>query len=155
MTNMQASSTIGLELRRVYNASPERLFAAWTTPEAMERFFGPGEVQARDVSVDLRVGGRYQITMVMADGEKMIAGGVYREIDPPHRLVCTWSWEEDEPELEIETVLTLEFLPKGNATELVLRHEGFRDDDQRDRHSAGWTQIVEQLGASCGLASAR
>ena len=69
--------------------------------------------------------------------------GVYREVDPPRRLVYTWSWEND-PEI-VESVVTVEFHERGNATEVVLRHEGFPTKESRDRHETGWGGCLKKL----------
>ncbi|HVN68720.1 MAG TPA: SRPBCC domain-containing protein [Candidatus Binatia bacterium] len=145
---MPTDTATGLVLRRTYDAPRERVFAAWTSPQALRRFLGPGDVTVPDVQIDARTGGTYRIVMRKADGEELVASGVYREIRPPERIVCTWSWEEDDPALEKETLLTLEFIERGEKTELVLTHEAFRDATQRDNHEHGWTAILDQLGAS-------
>jgi uncharacterized protein YndB with AHSA1/START domain/predicted enzyme related to lactoylglutathione lyase len=145
MSDTQTAAPARLVLRRTYRASRERVFAAWTDPKAVARFFGPGDVTVEDVRIDPRVGGTYSVTFRQPDGETMVAGGVYRELRKPERIVCTWSWEEDDPALKRETLLTLEFLDRSGETELVLTHENFRDSDQRDRHEGGWSAILEQL----------
>jgi uncharacterized protein YndB with AHSA1/START domain/predicted enzyme related to lactoylglutathione lyase len=142
---MLTDTATQLVLRRTYNASPQRLFRAWTTPEILTKFLGPGEVEVLDVTADARVGGKYSITFRDSDGDLMVAGGTYRELLPPERIVCTWAWEEDDPKLAQETLLTLEFRPRGAQTELVLTHEHFRDETQRDNHQNGWTQILDKL----------
>lgn len=134
-----------LQLRRTFNASPERLFEAWTTPEILMKFLGPGEVEVTGIKADPRVGGEYSITFRDSDGDVMVVGGTYRELVPSQRIVCTWAWEEDDPKLAKETLLTLEFLPRGARTELVLTHENFRDETQRNNHQNGWTQILDKL----------
>jgi uncharacterized protein YndB with AHSA1/START domain len=145
MTDTQTAEATKLVLRRTYHVPRERLFEAWTTPNILTQFLGPGEVKCAEVNVDLRVGGAYRIVMLMPDGERMVATGRYREIDRPSRVACTWKWEEDNPAEEKETLLTLEFLDLGAETELVLTHEALRDADSRDRHTQGWTQILDQL----------
>ncbi|MBV8424895.1 MAG: SRPBCC domain-containing protein [Candidatus Eremiobacteraeota bacterium] len=143
-----ASSPTTLVLRHTYDAPREKVFDAWTTPEAMKAFMGPADTKCPEIAMDFRVGGRYRITMLLADGETMFVGGVYREIKRPERIACTWKWEEDDPALEQETLLTLDFIARGAQTELVLTHENFRDSAQRDRHEHGWSAIVEQLAAA-------
>jgi uncharacterized protein YndB with AHSA1/START domain len=86
--------------------------------------------------------------MLMADGERWNVGGTYREVSPPERLVMTWRWEEDKPEDEHDTLLTLEFNEHDGGTELILTHEQFASAESRDSHQEGWTQIMEQLGAT-------
>ena len=83
--------------------------------------------------------------MVSDDGEEFVAIGTYREFDRPTRVVCTWQWEEDDPAFARETILTLDFLPRGAATEMTLTHENFRDAQQRDNHAEGWEMIFEKL----------
>jgi uncharacterized protein YndB with AHSA1/START domain/predicted enzyme related to lactoylglutathione lyase len=134
-----------LVLRRTYEASRERLFAAWTTLETLRQFFGPGDTSVVDGQLDVRERGRYRVTFRRPDGELMTVGGVYREIRAPERIVCTWAWEEDDQALEKETLLTIEFLDRGDETELILTHEDFRDATQRDNHQRGWTPILDQL----------
>ncbi len=133
-----------LVMRHTFAASQERVFAAWSTPEILSEFIAPGELRSR-VEADVRPGGAYRIAMIRPDGEEWIVRGVYREVVPPSRIVCTWAWEEDDPADEQQTVLTLEFIARGRDTELVLTHENFRDAAQRDRHEDGWTQIVTKL----------
>jgi uncharacterized protein YndB with AHSA1/START domain len=62
-------------------------------------------------------------------------GGVYREIVPDRRLVYTWAWESTP---ERESLVTVEFRPAGEQTELVIVHARFFDSAARDRHAHGW-----------------
>ena len=89
--------------------------------------------------------GAYRIVQLTLDGKRLVVGGVYRELRAPEGIVCTWSWEDDDPALENESLLTLDFIERGENTELVLTHEAFRDATQRDNHEHGWTAILAQL----------
>src|SRR5690348_5764690 len=100
---MLTQSPTQLVLRRTFNVSPQRLFEAWTTPRILKTFLAPGEVTVLDVQIDARVGGKYRIELRNADGELLVASGVYREIVTNERIVCTWEWEEDDPALAKET----------------------------------------------------
>ena len=148
MTDRQATLAPSLVLRRVYDATAERLFDAWTSPQQAAAFLGPGKVKATEITMDPRVGGSYRIVMVMEDGSRMPAFGTYRAVERPRRLSMTWTWEEDKPEDQRETLLTLEFIPQGAKTELVLTHTGFASEESRDNHEHGWTAILDQLTAS-------
>jgi uncharacterized protein YndB with AHSA1/START domain len=145
MTNLQSTAVPALTLRRTYNISRERVFAAWTDPAIAVRFFSPGETKATDIRMDVRTGGTYSITMITPEGERFVARGIYREVKVPERLVMTWSWEEDDPADEYESLLTLDFIDRSGATELVLTHEKLISVESRNRHEEGWTQIVDQL----------
>ena len=64
-------------------------------------------------------------------------------VDLPRKLVYTWRWES-EPEAP-ETLVTVEFLDRGNATELVLTQELFTSEEAKQKHETGWTGCFEKL----------
>jgi uncharacterized protein YndB with AHSA1/START domain len=143
----QPPTSVALVLRRTFDAPRETVFKAWTQPAILQQFMGGRG--CKRVDVDLRTGGAYRMTMVGPDGpegEDFVAKGIYREVSIPERVVCTWTWEEDDPADEHETLLTLEFLAKGNQTELVLTHENFKDAAQCERHTAGWNSVLDNYG---------
>ena len=133
---------VALEIRRTFPASRERVFRAWTRPEELNRWSAPRDAVAT-TEVDLRVGGRYRIVMRGPDGRTYSVGGVYREVDPPSRLVYTWKWEGT-PDA-VDSVVTVEFLERGRSTEVVLRHAGLTDDGDRSRHEDGWNACFDKL----------
>jgi uncharacterized protein YndB with AHSA1/START domain len=143
--NNTTSAPATLTMKHTFNASPQRVYQAWTDPKIMREFMCPSEITCAEAEADVRVGGRYRVVMVQPDGERFIASGTYREVVPNERIVCTWSWDEDDPTLERETILTLEFAPHGEQTELTLTHENFRDAQQRDNHADGWGAILTKL----------
>lgn len=132
-----------LQLRRTIPAPREKVFQAWTRPEALMRWCAPGDMTTPFADVDLRVGGRFHIHMQGPDGTPHRATGTYREISPPEKLVFTWAWEE-KPDEE-ETLVTLEFRERGRATDFVLTHERFPSEDVRDRHAIGWGGCLDKL----------
>jgi uncharacterized protein YndB with AHSA1/START domain len=145
MSDKAATAVPALVLSRVYDTTPERLFEAWTDPHALAKFLGPGNVKAIDIKTDPRVGGSYSLVMVLENGERLPVGGVYREVQRPSRLSMTWRWQEDRPEDEIDTLLTLEFIVRGGKTELVLTHEQLASVESRANHEEGWTAILDEL----------
>jgi glutathione S-transferase len=97
-------------------------------------------------TIDLRVGGRYELAMARPDGVVQRVHGVYREIDPPRRLVYSWQWATivDFP----ETIVTVEFRPRADGgTDLVLVHDRLPDDAAGQRHTHGWTECLGKLAA--------
>jgi uncharacterized protein YndB with AHSA1/START domain len=135
-----------LEIRHVYAVPRERVFRAWTNPEALRCWFGASPAYTTPVSeVDLRVGGRFRIGMQGPDNpQPHVAGGEYRVVDPPARLVFTWRWETPDPD-EPTMLVSLDFHDRQGKTELVLVHERFISDDQRDQHATGWRACLDNL----------
>jgi uncharacterized protein YndB with AHSA1/START domain len=149
-TGSQHATT--LQLRRTFPAPRERVFRAWTTPEEMKRWQAPRPMTTPFAEVDLRVGGRYRIHMRAPDGAEHRVAGVYREVDPPRRLVYTWAWESG-PD-QTETLVTVEFFDRGGATEVVLTHALFSSEEARGRHEHGWTGCLDNLAEALAADSA-
>ncbi|MFL5581463.1 MAG: SRPBCC domain-containing protein [Gemmatimonadaceae bacterium] len=134
-----------VQVRRLIRAPRQRVFDAWTKAEELRAWHAPGPLTVSLAEIDLRPGGAYRIHMREPDGKEHRVAGVYREVDPPRRVVYTWSWEGDHPVKD--SVVTLEFHDRDGATEVVLTHEGIVDDKERASHTGGWTSILDKLEA--------
>ena len=133
-----------LVLTRRYPVAPEKVWRAWTDPQVLKRWFGPGGPQPVSLAeIDLRAGGRLRIVFGGPEGTEHEAQGVYREVVPNRRLVFTWTWPRTTPERE--SLVTIELRPEGGGTELVFRHERFFDEAARDNHKRGWSETLEKL----------
>jgi len=146
MSNTKVYAGEQLVIRRTYPVSRERVWAAWTNPEEMKLWSGPEGMTVPDFQCDFRVGGAYRLTMVQPDGEEFIAKGIYREIEPPEKMSYTWTWEEDTPAEEHETLVTIELRDLGKETELTLTHDGLKNVESRDGHTDGWNQVLDKFG---------
>jgi uncharacterized protein YndB with AHSA1/START domain len=141
-----------LIIKRMLNAPQELAFKAWTSAEHIQQWMQPEPgMVVPFASMDLRVGGKFRIQMKSPDGEFFTAVGVFQEVTPPERLVYTWDWEKDgsgEEFGEVEgkpTLLTVEFLKRGDRTEMVLMHSRFASVESRDSHGRGWGRIMDSL----------
>ena len=134
-----------LTLNRSYPVAPEKVWRAWTDPEALKRWWGPGGPDNR-VSVaelDVRLGGRFRIVFGGKEGNDHEVTGVYVVVQPNRRLAFTWTWPRTTPERE--SVVTIVFKAVGNGTELEFRHEQLHDESVRDGHKRGWTESLAKL----------
>ena len=141
-----------LVVRRVLKATPELAFETWTSAEHIQQWMRPDPgMEVPRASMDLRVGGKFRIQMKMPDGEFFTAVGVFQEVKAPTRLVYTWDWEKDGSGAEFGEVegktslITVEFLQRGERTEFVLTHSRFATVEGRDSHARGWDKIVESF----------
>ncbi|MDN0077309.1 SRPBCC family protein [Crenobacter sp. SG2303] len=78
-------------IMRTFDAPPRLVFDAWTKPELLKRWLtGPSGWTMVVCEVDLQIGGSYRfIWRQDVDGTEIGNHGVYREIVPAERLVCT------------------------------------------------------------------
>jgi uncharacterized protein YndB with AHSA1/START domain len=131
-----------LVVRRIIRATPERLFAAWTEPEQLRKWWGPEGVVCVDPEVDLRVGGRYRIGNQFPDQKVLWIVGEFEVVDPPHRLTYTWRLEGTSAGPERVSVY---FEARGHATEVIVTHERISNEALRDQHQHGWQGCLDGL----------
>jgi uncharacterized protein YndB with AHSA1/START domain len=131
-----------LNLRRVIRAPREAVFAAWTEPELLKRWWGPGPITCPEAHVDLREGGAYRLANREPDGKIVWISGTFERVRAPEELVYTWRVGEadDEP-----TLVRVKFLPHAEGTELLLTHERFAVEAVRDMHLQGWGGCIDKL----------
>jgi uncharacterized protein YndB with AHSA1/START domain len=132
-----------LTIKRRLNATPARVYSAWTDPEKMMRWWKPTDAGRTVIAeADVRVGGSFHIVMHTPTGDKHDISGVYQEVIPNEKLVFSWSWRSTP---ERQSLVTLTFKPDSDGTLLTLMHEHFFDEAARDNHKRGWDPILDQL----------
>jgi uncharacterized protein YndB with AHSA1/START domain len=154
MATPQSSPELTLQVRRIFAAPREKVFAAWTRREQLEKWM------CKDVSShtvihhqqDIRAGGRWCMEVRdPAKNEVYWGQGVYREVKAPEKLVFSWSWTKDKPDGvnlhpgSEETQVTVEFFARGDSTEVVLTHAVFASAKLRDEHDRGWNGCFDVL----------
>jgi uncharacterized protein YndB with AHSA1/START domain len=133
-----------LDLARSYPVAPEKVWRAWTEPEAIKRWFGPGGHEPVSLAeLDVRVGGRFRIIFGGPTGNEHEVQGVYKEVVPNRKLVFTWTWPRTTPERE--SVVTIVFEKVAEGTKLAFRHAELFDDSVREGHKRGWTESFAKL----------
>ena len=143
--SVQSAVKPSLTLKRRFKAPPAKIFAAWTDPEKMKRWMGPGEIVTLKAESDPRVGGRYRILMRSPNGEDHDVSGVYREVVADVKLVFTWAWKGAPPDEPHESLVTVLFKPDGDGTMLTLTHEKLFDEASRQGHEHGWIGALDKL----------
>ena len=134
--------------------APEKVWRAWTDPEALKLWWGPDAAdRVAAVQLDVRVGGRFRIVFGGPRGTDHEVQGVYKEVVEPRKLVFTWTWPNTTPERE--SLVSIVFKAVGSGTELDFRHEQFFDEAARDGHRRGWSAALDKLEAYLGNALAQ
>ncbi|HEY5992239.1 MAG TPA: SRPBCC domain-containing protein [Candidatus Udaeobacter sp.] len=141
----KAAEKTSLEIKRFINAPRERVYAAWTDPAELQRWFGPEDVRTIKIAADVRVGGKYRWDLVKKDGEEWACLGEYRELIPGRKIVFTWKWDDDEAWENHDSVVTVELSDRDGGTEVKLTHEKLPSEESRDRHNDGWNSVLDRL----------
>ncbi|MDP3938433.1 MAG: SRPBCC domain-containing protein [Deltaproteobacteria bacterium] len=134
-----------VQIKRTLRAPRAKIFEAFTSPEALKRWWMPGDgFSVPSAEVDLREGGAYRIGMKNLAGKIFHLFGTYREVKPPEKIVYSWQWDGIEEKLG-ETLVTVELHDVEGGTELVVTHELFPTTEDRDNHNKGWSGCLDHL----------
>jgi uncharacterized protein YndB with AHSA1/START domain len=144
MATTQPQQGLSLHIMRVFHAPRERVFRAWTDPAQFAKWFGPSpDYKTRVVEMEPRQGGHYRIEVIHKGGNVHVATGTYQEFVEPEKLVFTWKL----PVLADDSIITIEFRERGKDTELSLTQIKLPNQEQCDKHNAGWQNCLAQLEA--------
>lgn len=117
-------------ITRDFDAPPEAVYRAYTTPELVQRWWNAKRGEVTVAEIDLHVGGSWRFAMETPDGTEVAFHGVYREIVPNERIVAT-EFYEGFP--DGEALSTITFAPRaGGSTLTILVAHNRRE--HRDAH---------------------
>lgn len=120
------------------------VYAAFSDPAELRRWWGPSGFTVPSLEFQPRVGERYRIEMQPPEGEPFAVAGEFREVDAPRRLSYTFAWEEPDPD-DVETLVTLLFSDHGEWTEVAHTQGPFKTQARRALHRDGWAESFDKL----------
>jgi uncharacterized protein YndB with AHSA1/START domain len=134
-------------ITRIFEAPRENVFRAWTDPDEVAAWYGPEHMEAprARIKIDLRVGGRWELTMVRRDGEgEFSIGYEIIELDEPALLVLK---SDPMPEMGMKegTVVRVELHDHGDKTRMTLT-DGPLPASAATPAEAGWNAALDSLG---------
>jgi uncharacterized protein YndB with AHSA1/START domain len=142
----EGASEYGIRINRVFDAPRERVWKEWTEPERFADWYGGPqcEIPLDTVSMDVRPGGKWQLTMFAPPSRRRIDWeGEYVEVVAPERLVFTVS---DQPGDEAFELVTVELTDLGDQrTEMRFEQRGSMSPEQYERATDGWGGFFDHM----------
>ena len=133
-----------IRLHRVFKASPERLYKAFTHPDALVKWMAPHGFIAKVHAMDLKVGGSYRMSFTnLGTGSTHSFGGEYLEVVPNQRIRHTDKF--DDPNLPGTMTVTSEIRKVMVGAELNIVQEGVPDVIPAEACYLGWGESLELL----------
>jgi uncharacterized protein YndB with AHSA1/START domain len=148
MTDGSSTTTAGRQvlISREYDAPREQVFNAWLDPAELAEWYGPAhvEVPRERISVDARVGGRWELTMVQRDGGREMSIG-YEIIELVEgELLVMRSDPMPEAGMPEGTLLRLELEDLEGKTRMTLT-DGPYPSGGRAHAERGWNAAFDEL----------
>ena len=154
------SAQEGFVITRVFDAPRQLVWKAWTEPEHLMRWWGPKDYTSPVCRIDFRVGGTYLFCMRSPAGKDYWSTGVYREIVPMERFVCTDAFADADGnvvpaasygmtgEWPDELLVTVTFEDHQGKTRLSLKHVGIPTGEMSELTQTGWNESLDKLAES-------
>jgi uncharacterized protein YndB with AHSA1/START domain len=137
-------STNKVQLHRVLAAPPEKVFRAFTEPDAMASWLPPYGFIAKVHNMDMKVGGTYKMSFInFTTGNSQSFGGEYLEIKPNELIKYTDRF--DDPNLPGEMITTIQLKAVSCGTELIATQEGIPSVIPEEMCYLGWQDSLEKL----------
>ncbi len=143
----QATADQEVLITRIFEAPRERVFRAWTDPDEVAAWYGPEQwdTPRERIRSDLRVGGRYELTMVQHGGSAEFAIGyeILELVEP--ELIVLRSDPMPQAGMHEGTILRVEFHNHGTKTRMTLSDGPYPAG--RSHAEAGYNAALDKLAA--------
>jgi uncharacterized protein YndB with AHSA1/START domain len=137
-------STNKVTLHRVFSASPEKVYKAFTDADAMASWLPPYGFVCRVERMDVKIRGTYKMTFTnFTTGTSHSFGGEYLEIKPNELLKYTDLF--DDPQLPGKMTTTIELKKVLCGTELLATQEGIPEAIPTEMCYLGWQESLDKL----------
>jgi uncharacterized protein YndB with AHSA1/START domain len=135
-------------ITRIFQAPREDVFRAWTDPDELAAWYGPEHMHAprERIRIDLRVGGRWELTMVQRGGtaEFSIGYDIIELVEP--QLIVMRSDPMPGVGMHEPTILRVEFHDHGTKTRITLSDGPYPSDSAHAQ--AGWNAAFDKLATT-------
>ena len=151
-------------ITRVFDAPRALVFAAWTDPEHLQRWFAPRGCTVQFCRIDIRPGGTFHSCIRTPNGHNCWCVGTYRAVVVPERIVFTMAVADEkgdlvapaavgmDPDWPRETVVTVTFAERDGKTTVTLRQTVSEALAKRTGAHPSWLDMLDRLAEDLAAA---
>ncbi|HEX5049968.1 MAG TPA: SRPBCC family protein [Gammaproteobacteria bacterium] len=133
-----------IRLHRVLRSTPDRVYRAFTTADAMAKWLPPNGFTCHVEHMDAKVGGTFKMSFTnFSSGNSHSFGGKYLELVPGQRVRYTDVFDDPNLPGEMVTSVTLKKVVVG--TEINITQEGVPDAIPAEACYLGWQESLALL----------
>ncbi len=131
-------------LHRVLTATPEKVFRAFSSADAIAAWLPPYGFVCKVHEMDFTAGGQFNMSFTnFTTGNSHSFGGKYLEVIKDKFLKYTDTF--DDPNLPGEMITTVQFHEVSCGTELMITQEGIPDAIPAEMCYLGWQESLEKM----------
>lgn len=137
-TTFTQTSELEFVMSRVFDAPRELVYQACTEPRHLAHWWGPAALALAECESDLRPGGAWRMVQRDADGNEAAFHGIYREVEPPARVVMTQIYD---PFPQSEMLVSIAFQDLGDGRTRLVDTMRFDSVETRDAVLASGMEV--------------
>jgi uncharacterized protein YndB with AHSA1/START domain len=130
-----ATDTLSVIVERDIPFSPEKIWRALTEPQLIQEWLMKNDFQPV-------VGHRFNLRDDWGTLDCEV-----RAVEPNKKLTYAWDFNNDDPALNVKSVVTFTLTPTSTGTHLRVEQAGFRPDQKQAYKGAqwGWPKFLDAL----------
>lgn len=144
-------------IEETFNASPERVFSAWTDPEKLVKWYAPDGCTVHFKSIKIETGGRFHSCISNPQFGDCWAVGEYKEVSPNTKIVFTLINADEngnpinpieigmDPDWPGETLVTVTFAEDNGKTKMQLRQTVSQELAIKTGAYPSWLQMLNKM----------
>jgi uncharacterized protein YndB with AHSA1/START domain len=139
---LPAQKPTSVQINRIFNVPPDAVWRAWTEESMVRRWFGSDpKGKVLSAKLDVRTGGRFEVTFADSNGTSHTCGGVYADVEPVSKFGFSWQWLS---EPGVETFVTVRLEPREAGTLMRFEHARLFQASMHN-YEVGWQQTFDKL----------
>ena len=132
----------------IFKTPIEKIWDAWTNPTLIMNWFGSDpKGKVLKAALDVRPGGKFEVTFQDSDLTEHTCSGMYEEVRVLSKLTFSWQWKS---EPGVESFILLLLTPEGKSTRMRFEHKNLGSDSKHD-YEKGWQNTFAKLERLLGV----